>query len=35
VFVNISQMTVSQMSLTQTTDPPQQRQHWLAEQALN
>jgi uncharacterized protein YbjT (DUF2867 family) len=35
VFVNISQMTVSQMNLTQTTDSPQQRQHWLAEQALN
>ncbi|MGH9519287.1 MAG: NAD(P)H-binding protein [Terriglobales bacterium] len=25
VFVNISQMTVSQMSLTETTDSPQQR----------
>jgi NAD(P)H dehydrogenase (quinone) len=35
VFVNISQMTVSQMSLTDMTDSPQQRQHWLAEQALN
>lgn len=35
VFVNISQMTVSQMSLTKMTDSPQQRQHWLAEQALN
>jgi uncharacterized protein YbjT (DUF2867 family) len=35
VFVNISQMTVSQMSLTQTTGSPQHRQHWLAEQALN
>ena len=35
VFVNISQMTVSQMNLTETTDSPQQRQHWLAEQALN
>jgi uncharacterized protein YbjT (DUF2867 family) len=34
-FVNISQMTVSQMSLTETTDSPQQRQHWLGEQALN
>jgi uncharacterized protein YbjT (DUF2867 family) len=31
VFVNISQMTVSQMSLTDMTDSPQQRQHWLAE----
>jgi uncharacterized protein YbjT (DUF2867 family) len=35
VFVNISQMTVSQMSLTEMTDSPQHRQHWLAEQALN
>jgi uncharacterized protein YbjT (DUF2867 family) len=35
VFVNISQMTVSQMSLTETTDSPHHRQHWLAEQALN
>jgi len=34
-FVNMSQMTVSQMSLTETTDSPQQRQHWLAEQVLN
>jgi len=35
VFVNMSQMTVSEMNLTQTTDSPQHRQHWLAEQALN
>src|SRR3984957_5794034 len=35
VFVNISQMTVSQMSLTETTDSPQQRQHWLGGQGLN
>src|SRR5262249_56054322 len=35
VLVNISQLTVSQMSLTEMTDSPQQRQHWLAEQALN
>ena len=34
-FVNVSQMTVSQMSLTNMTDSPQQRQHWLAEQGLN
>jgi uncharacterized protein YbjT (DUF2867 family) len=34
-FVNISQMTVSQMSLTNMTDSPQHRQHWLAEQVLN
>jgi NAD(P)H dehydrogenase (quinone) len=35
VLVNISQMTVSQMSLTQMTDSPQQRQHWLCEQVIN
>jgi uncharacterized protein YbjT (DUF2867 family) len=35
VFVNMSQMTVSQMSLTEMTDSTQQRQHWLAEQVLN
>jgi uncharacterized protein YbjT (DUF2867 family) len=35
VFVNISQMTVSQMSLTEMTDSHQQRQHWLGEQVLN
>ncbi|MBR0751165.1 SDR family NAD(P)-dependent oxidoreductase [Bradyrhizobium jicamae] len=34
-FVNISQMTVSQMSINSTTDSPQQKLHWLAEQALN
>jgi uncharacterized protein YbjT (DUF2867 family) len=35
VFVNMSQMTVSAMSLTERTDSPQHRQAWLAEQALN
>ncbi|MDC0679191.1 NmrA family NAD(P)-binding protein [Sorangium atrum] len=35
VFLNISQMTVSQMSATRMTDSPQQRQHWLAEQVLD
>jgi NAD(P)H dehydrogenase (quinone) len=35
VLVNISQMTVSQMSLTKTTDSPQHRQQWLGEQVLN
>jgi uncharacterized protein YbjT (DUF2867 family) len=34
-FVNISQMTVSQMGINATTDSPQQKMHWLAEQALN
>jgi uncharacterized protein YbjT (DUF2867 family) len=33
-LVNMSQMTVSQMSLRNTTPSPQQRQHWLSEQAL-
>jgi uncharacterized protein YbjT (DUF2867 family) len=33
-LVNISQMTVSQMSLRNTTPSPQQRQHWLGEQVL-
>src|SRR6516225_1604919 len=34
-FVNMSQMTVSQMSITETTDSPQHKLHWLAEQALS
>jgi uncharacterized protein YbjT (DUF2867 family) len=34
-FINMSQMTVSQMSITETTPSPQQKLHWLAEQALN
>jgi uncharacterized protein YbjT (DUF2867 family) len=33
-FVNMSQMTVTQMSITKTTDSPQHKLHWLAEQAL-
>jgi uncharacterized protein YbjT (DUF2867 family) len=33
-FVNLSQMTVSEMSETETTSSPQQKQHWLAEQML-
>jgi uncharacterized protein YbjT (DUF2867 family) len=33
-FVNLSQMTLSQMSESATTSSPQQRQHWLAEQML-
>jgi len=32
--VNMSQMTVSQMSIQKTTSSGQQRQHWLSEQAL-
>ena len=34
-FVNMSQMTVSQMSINETTPSPQHKLHWLAEQALN
>ncbi len=33
-LVNMSQMTVSQMSIQNTTNSRQQRQHWLSEQAL-
>jgi NAD(P)H dehydrogenase (quinone) len=33
-LVNMSQMTVSQMSIQHTTPSRQQRQHWLSEQAL-
>src|SRR5215813_8231118 len=33
-LVNMSQMTVSQMSIQHTTSSPQQRQHWLSEQTL-
>jgi len=35
LLVNMSQMTVSQMSIQNTTKSPQQRQHWLCEQALS
>ena len=34
-FINMSQMTVAQMSITETTPSPQQKLHWLSEQALN
>jgi NAD(P)H dehydrogenase (quinone) len=34
-FVNISQMTVSQMSLTKMTGSPQHQQQFLGEQVLN
>lgn len=33
-FVNMSQMTVSEMSIRKTARSPQHRQHWLAEQVL-
>src|SRR5689334_23147710 len=34
-IINMSQMTLSQMSITETTTSPQHKLHWLAEQALN
>ena len=34
-FVNMSQMTMSQMSITETTPSPQHKLQWLSEQALN
>jgi uncharacterized protein YbjT (DUF2867 family) len=34
-FVNMSQMTLSQMSITETTASPQHKLQWLSEQALN
>src|SRR6476659_6720685 len=34
-FVNTSQMTVAQMSVTESTPSPPHKLHWLAEQALN
>jgi uncharacterized protein YbjT (DUF2867 family) len=33
-FVNLSQMTVKEMDVFNTTASPQQKQHWLAEQIL-
>jgi uncharacterized protein YbjT (DUF2867 family) len=34
-FINMSQMTLSQMSITESTSSPQHKLHWLAEQTLN
>ncbi|MFL6336137.1 MAG: NAD(P)H-binding protein [Pyrinomonadaceae bacterium] len=34
-FINMSQMTLAQMSITETTPSPQHKLHWLAEQALD
>jgi uncharacterized protein YbjT (DUF2867 family) len=34
-FINMSQMTLSDMSITETTASPQHKLQWLAEQALN
>lgn len=35
IFVNMSQMTVSQMDVTSAVESTQQRLHWLGEQVLN
>ena len=35
VIVNMSQMTVSQMTLTSTSESNQHRLHWLAEHIMN
>jgi uncharacterized protein YbjT (DUF2867 family) len=35
VLVNMSQMTVSQMTATSTEESKQQRLHWLAERVIN
>jgi NAD(P)H dehydrogenase (quinone) len=35
LFLNMSQMTVSEMSIAETTTSPQHKLHWLCEQALN
>src|SRR3974390_3755102 len=34
-FINMSQMTLAQMSITESTPSTQHKLHWLAEQALN
>jgi uncharacterized protein YbjT (DUF2867 family) len=34
-FINMSQMTLSQMSITKTTASPQHKLQWLSEQALD
>src|SRR6266436_5935490 len=34
-LINMSQMTLSEMSITKTTASPQQKLQWLSEQALN
>jgi NAD(P)H dehydrogenase (quinone) len=35
LLVNMSQMTVSQMTLLNMSESPQQRYHWLSDEALN
>jgi uncharacterized protein YbjT (DUF2867 family) len=34
-FINLSQMTVNEMDIFNTTPSPQQKQHWLVEQILS
>ncbi|MFB9978059.1 NAD(P)H-binding protein [Mesorhizobium kowhaii] len=34
-FINLSQMTVNEMDIFNTTASPQQKQHWLVEQILS
>jgi uncharacterized protein YbjT (DUF2867 family) len=34
-FINMSQMTLSQMSITETTTSPEHKLHWHSEQALS
>jgi uncharacterized protein YbjT (DUF2867 family) len=34
-FINMSQMTLAEMSITETTASPQHKLQWLSEQALN
>src|SRR3982074_795849 len=34
-FLNMSQMTVTPMNMTESTDSPQHKLHWLAEQAVS
>jgi uncharacterized protein YbjT (DUF2867 family) len=34
-FINISQMTVTEMNVHETTPSPQQKQHWLAEELFD
>lgn len=34
-FINLSQMTVKEMDVLNTTPSPQQKQHWLVEQILS
>src|SRR5260221_12040361 len=34
-FINMSQMTVSQVGITETTGSPRQKLHWLPQQELD